>query len=81
MSMSGKQSGIPCRLIGEDGNIYNLCGLAIHALTCGGRVDLVEPLKRDMLASQSYDEALVHIAEYVEVDYFNIDLDTEPDPK
>ena len=68
MNDSGKQSGIPCRLIGEDGNIFNLVGLAIRSLKLGGRADLVEPLKQEVFASKSYEEALEHIAEYVRVE-------------
>lgn len=68
MTENEKQSGIPCRLIGEDSNIFNLVGLAIRALKRGGRADLVEPLKKDVFASKSFDEALAHIAEYVEVE-------------
>ena len=68
MNEQEKQSGIPCRLIGEDGNIFNLVGIAIRALKRGGRADLVEPLKNEVFASKSYEEALAHIAEYVEVE-------------
>lgn len=68
MSDGGKQSGIPCRLIGEDGNIFNLVGLAIRALKRGGRTDLVEPLQQEVFASKSYEEALARIMEYVEVE-------------
>ncbi len=32
MNEQEKQSGIPCRLVGEDGNIFNLVGIAICAL-------------------------------------------------
>lgn len=52
MTENEKQSGIPCRLIGEDSNIFNLVGLAIRALKHGGRADLVEPLKKDAFASK-----------------------------
>ena len=67
MNEQNTQSGIRCRLVGEDGNIYNLVGIAIRALKRGGRTDLVEPLKNAVFASKSYEEALAHIMEYVEV--------------
>lgn len=63
-----KQSGIPCALVGTDGNIYALLGRARQALRRGGRPDLVEPMTKEVLASKSYEEAIGHICEYVEAE-------------
>ncbi len=68
MTENEKQSGIPCRLVGEDSNIFNLLGLAVRALKRGGRADLVKPLTEDVFASKSFEEALAHIMEYFEVE-------------
>jgi len=68
MNEQNTQSGIRCRLVGENGNIFNLVGLAIRALKRGGRTDLVEPLQQEVFASESYDEALANIMKYVEVE-------------
>lgn len=68
MTENEKQSGIRCRLIGEDGNIYNLLAIARNALRRGGRTDLIEPMTNAVFASKSYEEALAHIAEYVMVE-------------
>ena len=68
MTLEEKQSGIPCVLVGTDGNIYALLGRARHALKRGGRPDLVEPMTKEVLASKSYEEAIGHICEYVEAE-------------
>ena len=72
MTPEEKQSGIPCVLIGTDGNIYTLLGRARQALRRGGRPDLVEPMTKEVLASksyeESYEEAIGHICEYVEAE-------------
>ena len=68
MSADKKQSGIRCRLIGEDGNIYNLLAIARNSLRRGGRADLIEPMTKAVFASKSYEEALARIAEYVRVE-------------
>ena len=51
MTPEEKQSGIPCVLVGTDGNIYALLGRARQALRRGGRPDLVEPMTKEVLAS------------------------------
>ena len=47
MTPEEKQSGIPCVLVGTDGNIYALLGRARQALRRGGRPDLVEPMTKE----------------------------------
>ena len=68
MTENEKQSGIPCHLVGEDGNIYNLLAIARNSLRRGGRTDLIDPMTEDVFASKSFEEALAHIMEYVEVE-------------
>ena len=68
MTPEEKQSGIHCVLIGTDGNIFALLGRARQALRRGGRPDLVEPMTKEVLGSQSYEEAIGHICEYVEAE-------------
>ncbi len=68
MSVKEKQSGIRCRLIGKDGNIYNLLAIARNSLRRGGRTDLIDPMTKAVFASKSYEEALARIAEYVRVE-------------
>ena len=68
MTPEEKQSGIPCVLVGTDGNIFALLGRAREALRRGGRSDLIEPLTKEVTSSGSYEEALTHICEYVEAE-------------
>ena len=57
-----------CPLIGQDGNIFNLLGIALRALRGGGHGELCKPLIEAVTSSKSYEEALCRIAEYVEVE-------------
>lgn len=56
-----------CKLIGEDGNIFNLIGLAGKALRNAGMKEQAEEMRDKVCNSKSYDEALYIISEYVEV--------------
>ncbi len=57
-----------CKLIGQDGNIFNLMGIACRALRDAGlEKRAVEMIERISLA-QDYDEALRIILEYVEAE-------------
>lgn len=68
MNEQNTQSGIRCRLVGENGNIYNLLAIARNALRKGGRADLIEPMTNAVFASESYEEALANIMKYIEVE-------------
>lgn len=58
-----------CRLIGEDGNIYNLMGLASRALKETGESEKAkEMIDRITKEARSYSEALSIIMEYVDVE-------------
>ena len=56
-----------CKLIGENGNIYNLVGLAQHTLKENGSEEQGKEMIKRIAESQSYDQALVIIGEYVEI--------------
>jgi hypothetical protein len=56
-----------CKLIGENGNIYNLIGLAQKALLRAGVPEQAKKMRDKVLSAESYDEALVAIGEYVEI--------------
>ena len=55
------------KLIGENGNIFNLLGIASVVLRKEGMVDQIQEMNNRVWKSQSYDEALAIIMEYVEV--------------
>lgn len=56
-----------CKLIGEDGNIFNLVGIASRTLKRAGMPDEAKQMCDKVFASGSYSEALGVINDYVEV--------------
>lgn len=57
-----------CKLVGQDGNVFNLIGIAQRVLKENGQREQAHELsKRIMTTAKSYDEALQIIMEYVEV--------------
>lgn len=56
------------KLIGEDGNVFNLIGLASKALKRAGQPEPAAELTKRAFASGSYDEVLNLIQEYCEVE-------------
>ncbi len=56
-----------CKLIGEDGNIFNLIGIASRTLRENGMADEAVEMRDRIRASKSYDEALCIIGEYVTI--------------
>ena len=57
-----------CKLIGEDGNIFNLVGIASRVLRRNGMGDKANEMQNRVFSSNSYEEALSIIAEYVEIE-------------
>jgi hypothetical protein len=56
------------KLIGEDGNVFNLLGICSRTLKAAGQGDLAKNLLyRVTHDTRSYDEALAVMAEYVEI--------------
>ena len=56
-----------CRLIGEDGNIFNLMGLAARTLRHNGLAEQATEMTDRIHECGSYDEALCIIGEYVNI--------------
>lgn len=56
-----------CALIGEDGNIFNLMGIASRTLKRNGMQEEAKEMCDRITNSGSYDEALAIISDYVEV--------------
>lgn len=57
-----------CALIGEDGNIFNLMGIASRTLKRNDMRELAEEMcNRITSGAKSYDEALCIIGEYVDI--------------
>lgn len=56
-----------CELIGQDGNIFNLMGIASHTLKQNGMADEAKEMCSRVTSSGSYCEALNIIGEYVNI--------------
>lgn len=56
-----------CALIGENGNIFNLAGIAAGTLREHGLKEQAEEMKSRVCSSGSYEEALCIIGEYVNI--------------
>ena len=56
-----------CALIGQDGNIFNLLGIASHTLKQNGMADESKEMCSRVTSSESYCEALNIIGEYVNI--------------
>ncbi len=63
-----KVGRVTIKLIGMDGNIFGLLGVATKALKKNGQKELADELTIKIFASSSYDEALQLIMEYCEVE-------------
>ena len=67
--ISGLDYKPTAKLIGENGNIFNLMAIANKALCeAGKREKSVQMYKKIIYEAQSYEEALNIISEYVEVE-------------
>lgn len=56
-----------CKLVGEDGNIFNLMGIASRTLKKVGLTDEAKEMVDRVMESESYLQALAIISEYVEI--------------
>ena len=74
MSNENKHAKPDCPLIGENGNIYNLVGIASRTLKRNGLSDEASEMSEKVFNSGSYEEALGVIGEHV-----NITSVDEPD--
>lgn len=57
-----------CNLVGKDGNIFNLMGIASNALKKAGLKEEAKEMKDKIMNSKSYDQAIRIIMEYVDVE-------------
>ena len=59
-----------CELIGADGNIFNLIGIASRTLRRNGLLEQADEMGKRIMDGEvgSYDEALRIIMEYVEIE-------------
>ena len=64
---TAQQEKPDCALIGQDGNIFNLMGIAARTLKENGLGDQAKEMRERITASGSYDKALCIIGEYVNI--------------
>lgn len=59
-----------CKLIGENGNIFNLMGIASRTLKESGLCDKAEEMCKRIMDGEatSYDDALRIVMEYIEIE-------------
>ncbi len=67
MSNENKQQKPDCPLIGEDGNIFHLVGIAAKTLRRNGMSTEASEMSTRIFNSGSYEEALGIIGEYVNI--------------
>ena len=56
-----------CPLIGQDGNIFNLMGIASRTLKENGLSEQAREMRQRITQCHSYDSALCIIADYVNI--------------
>lgn len=54
------------KLVGQDGNIFNILGIASRALKEAGYADEAKEMQIEVFASDSYEEALAIVLQYVD---------------
>ena len=57
-----------CKLVGTDGNVFALASRVINALKSAGLEEQADEFQDDLLDCKSYDEALMLMQNYVEVE-------------
>ena len=67
MSNESKRTKPDCPLIGEDGNVFHLVGIAARTLKRNGLSEQASEMTAKVFSSGSYDEALGIIGEYVNI--------------
>ena len=65
--MDNKRNKPDCKLIGEDGNIFNLMARAIKTLRENDLSEEAKEMRERITSSGSYEEALCIIGEYVNI--------------
>jgi hypothetical protein len=58
---------LTCKLIGQDGNVFNLIGIVSKTLERNDQKEQAKEFRKKCFDASSYNEALKIIMEYVEV--------------
>lgn len=65
--MENKTEKPKAKVIGEDGNVFNLLGICSKALKKAGQSEQAKEMSKRVMASGSYLEALQAMEEYCEL--------------
>ena len=65
--MENERNKPDCPLIGQDGNVFNIIGIASRTLKENGMSEEAKEMSSRVFASGSYAEALSIIGEYVNI--------------
>lgn len=77
IAQSSESQKPDCPLIGQDGNIYNLVGIASKTLQKNGFREQAIEMRNRVFNSKSYDDALCIIGEYVNITSANENEDAD----
>ncbi|MBQ1971246.1 MAG: hypothetical protein II223_02270 [Treponema sp.] len=61
------KTGITVKLIGEDGNVFNLIGICSQALRRNGMRDKVAEFQKEVMSADSYEGALGVMMNWFEI--------------
>lgn len=64
--MEGKKP--VAKMVGQDGNVFNLMAIARKALRAAGKDEDVTKMTQEVQACGSYDEALSIMSKYVDIE-------------
>ena len=84
MNSENERNKPDCPLIGQDGNVFNLIGIASRTLKENGMAAEASEMSSRVFASGSYSEALSIIDEYVNItssEDMDEDIDEEYEEK
>ena len=81
MSNENKKNKPDCPLVGQDGNIYSLVGIASKTLKRNGMAAEASEMTEKVFNSGSYMEALGIIGEYVNITSVDEYDDPDEDPE
>lgn len=61
------KTGLTVKLIGEDGNVFNLIGICTQALRRNGMRDKVTEFQNEVMSADSYESALGVMMNWFEI--------------
>jgi len=62
------KTNVTVKLVGEDGNVFNIIGKVIRELNLAGFTDEAKQFQEEVFKCGSYDEVLQLVCKYVEVE-------------